>query len=86
MKDSIVKTEVDRMRLTRMISECISEHDETYDPHIIMNSDTFHAFKGDTGLRYDIFQTPTDRGRLGVFCGYKIFIDDEIPYGDVEVR
>jgi len=86
MKQTVIETKFDRMGLTRMISNCIAEHSEDYQPYIFISSDTFHAFKGDTGLRYDIFQEPVDRKNLGVFCGFKIFIDDDIPYGDVEVR
>lgn len=82
-KFSIVKT-LDIDKLNSEIKNYISINNEV-DPYIFMSNETKEAI-----IRHcdplGLLDTRPKKGRIGLYKGYRVFIDETKKYGDIEIR
>ena len=88
-KFSIAKT-IDVNRLTRQI-EIYEAQTGNENPYIFMNYDTIETIKNETLggiLNYPdtILSLKKSNGLIGYYQGYKVFKDDTLSFGEVELR
>ena len=82
-KFSIVKT-IDLEKLNIKIDGYIHKTGET-NPYIFMNRDTADAITCDVIPHIHISANRLS-GVMGRYCGYKVFMDNELKFGEVEIR
>lgn len=60
-----------------------------FDPYIFMNEDTARAIENEVGA-HDIVDSPNKRntknGIYATYSGYKVFINNDLRFGIVEIR
>ena len=87
-KFSIVK-EIDLNKLSRQIDDYRHETGEI-NPYIFANEETIRTMVkacSDCFDAADIFATLTLRGnRVGIFEGYKLYPNEDLEFGEVEIR
>ena len=88
-KFSIVK-EIDLNKLSRKIDEYRHETGEN-NPYIFANDETIRAMVNDCSdcfVAADVFATliSSGKGRVGTYEGYKLFPNEDLKYGEVELR
>lgn len=91
-KFSIIKI-IDLAKLDKEIKEYKRTHQWNEDPYIFMNESTAKAIESE--IKEDnvvIDDTLTNKiknsknGIYGIYVGYKIFIDNDLSFGIVEIR
>lgn len=87
MRASIIKTVVDTNKLNEMIG--IYENNFTDHPYLIMSKETADRLIN-TFLYDQAFSRKSDEnkshGYVGLYEGCKMFYDNDLAYGDIEIR
>jgi hypothetical protein len=85
MTFSIIK-ELDIDKLYRTIEKyCIAK--ETTTPYLFMNQETIDKLPTESSKPFYYLNTATSTmGYIGQFCGCKVFRDNSLRYGEVEIR
>ena len=84
-KFSIIQ-KIDMSELNRMIDEYKISTDET-NPYLFMNESTINVIPNADDTLYDLNQICAKvNGIAGYYSGYKIFKDDSLDFGEVEIR
>lgn len=84
-KFSIIQ-KIDINELDNMISKYTCLTGET-DPYLFMNKNTIDAIPtADDLLSNHRKTTAIVNGIVGCYCGYKVFRDDTLDFGEVEIR
>lgn len=87
-KFSIVRT-IDFEKLNYEINGCVALTGEK-NPYIFMNKDTIDAITSACEVThvhpYDAAYTTNREDCKGYYCGYKVFVDNDLKFGEVEVR
>ncbi len=82
---SIIAT-VDLSRIDEEITKCINLNGN-FDPYIFMSEDTARAIEYEVGA--DDFPSQRDTksgGMYATYSGYKVFINNDLRFGIVEIR
>lgn len=84
-KFSIVQ-KIDMTELDRIIDKYQCHTGET-NPYLFMNKSTIDAIPTVDDTLHDLYQiTAKINGLIGYYQGYKIFRDDTLDFGEVEIR
>ena len=88
-KFSIVK-EIDLNKLGRKIDDYRHETGENY-PYIFASSETIREMVNNSSSCFvaaDVFAalSSSGKGRVGTFEGYKLYPNEDLKYGEVELR
>lgn len=84
-KFSIIQ-KIDIVELDNMIEKYTCLTGET-NPYLFMNKNTIDAIPIANDTLYNLRQIcATVNGIAGYYCGYKIFRDDTLDFGEVEIR
>ena len=93
-KFSIIAT-IDFNKLDNEIGEYVKRNGN-FDPYIFMSEDTAEAIKNEYEVEYgldvkDINSNVNPKGDIkngvkAMYCGYKVFINNDLRYGIVEIR
>lgn len=86
-KFSIVRN-LDESRLTKEIVRYVNENEE--DPYIFMNKETIDDLECITPLgsyeKFDSCENKTKCGVMAIYRGFKIYENNDLKYGKVELR
>ena len=84
-KFSIIQ-KIDMNELDRMIDNYQCHTGET-NPYLFMNKSTIEAIPTVDDTLYNLRQICAKvNGIAGYYCGYKVFRDDTLDFGEVEIR
>lgn len=83
-KFSIIKT-IDLNKLCHEIDEYIMQTKELK-PYIFMHIDTIDAIDEASSTSFTNPSTPHYEGVIGYWEGYKIFVNNDLKFGEVEIR
>lgn len=86
---SIITT-INLDKLDSEINEYISQNGN-FDPYIFMNEDTANAIRQEIGADIldkdvNLNAKPLKDGIRATYCGYKVFINNDLKLGIVEIR
>lgn len=87
MKTNIIKTEIDRRKLQEEISafEIINNQPA----YLFMNEDTMNTITSDVVKECKPFASlndVNDSGKLATYQGNKCYVDNDLPFGEIEIR
>lgn len=84
MKVNVIKTEIDYLEISKTTSEvqCLINRE----PVIFMNDETAKQIEADAAKYFTISKSKTNKGHIVRYEGYKVFIDNDLEYGEIEVR
>lgn len=87
MKETFFIRTIDLDRLDYAIDRQWHKIDKT-DLYIFMNIDTYRSFYEEIQERLDMFTLPniSSRSPLGLYMGCKVFEDNTLEYGEIEIR
>ena len=82
----VVQHKIDYMKLGEQINNYYCEHNNS--PYIFMNEDTIDCIVKDTGLSSSPngLHWVNTKGLCGRFQGNKVFCDNTLSFGEVEMR
>jgi hypothetical protein len=84
-KISIIQ-KIDMTELDRIIDEYRC-HTGGTNPYLFMNKNTIDAIPTVDDTLHNLYEiTAMVNGLIGYYCGYKIFRDDTLDFGEVEIR
>ena len=83
-KFSITKTKIDINKLVTNIEEYSIVN--MTEPYIFMNKDTIDELTSQVGYKPDGLRVTQSSCMCGYFHGYKVFCDNTLSFGEVEVR
>ena len=83
-KFSIVKTKIDVNKLLNNIKDCSIINKEN--PYLFMNKDTIDELILQIRYKPNGFWETQSRGMCGYFQGHKVFCDNTLKFGEVEIR
>lgn len=83
-KLSIIRAEIDIDKLLNNIEEYFSIN--MIKPYLFMNKDTIDELISQTSCKPDIPWGVQSNNMCGYFRGYKIFCDNTLKFGEVEIR
>lgn len=78
-----IATVVNTSILDNEIAEYLKSNKEF--PYIFMNEDTANAITSDEAIP-NIKNVVYKNGIVGRYCGYKVFLDNYLNFGEVEIR
>ena len=80
----VVQHKIDYIKLDRQIDNYYIEHNNS--PYIFMNEDTIDCIVKDTGMSPNRLHGVNTKGLCGCFQGNKVFCDNTLSFGEVEMR
>ena len=80
----VVQHKIDYIKLDRQIDNYYIEHNNS--PYIFMNEDTIDCIVKDTGMSPNGLHGVNTKGLCGRFQGNKVFCDNTLSFGEVELR
>ena len=80
----VVQHKIDYIKLDRQIDNYYIEHNNS--PYIFMNGDTIDCIVKDTGMSPNGLHVVNTKGLCGRFQGNKVFCDNTLSFGEVEIR
>lgn len=80
----VVQHKIDYIKLDRQIDNYYIEHNNS--PYIFMNGDTIDCIVKDTGMSPNGLHGVNTKGLCGRFQGNKVFCDNTLSFGEVEIR
>ena len=80
----VVQHKIDYIKLDRQIDNYYIEHNNS--PYIFMNEDTIDCIIKDTGMSPNGLHGVNTKGLCGRFQGNKVFCDNTLSFGEVEMR
>lgn len=80
----VVQHKIDYIKLDRQIDNYYIEHNNS--PYIFMNEDTIDCIVKDTDLSSNGLHGVNTKGLCGRFQGNKVFCDNTLSFGEVEMR
>lgn len=80
----VVQHKIDYMELGKQIDNYYYEHNNS--PYIFMNEDTIGCIIKDTGMSPNGLHGVNTKGLCGRFQGNKVFCDNTLSFGEVEMR
>lgn len=80
----VVQHKIDYMELGKQIDNYYYEHNNS--PYIFMNGDTIDCIVKDTGMSPNGLHGVNTKGLCGRFQGNKVFCDNTLSFGEVEMR
>lgn len=83
-KFSIVKTKIDVNKLLNSIEEYSIINEEN--PYLFMNKDTIDELVSQIGYKSDGLWGIQSSSMCGYFQGHKVFCDNTLKFGEVEIR
>lgn len=89
MKSTIIETQIYTLKLDKDIQFFTATHG--FKPYLFMNKETCNAMEvpiikeGDC-ISIDREALKLENGYLAKYKGHKIIIDDDIPFGEVDIR
>lgn len=84
-KFSIIKT-INIDKLDNEINKYILEQNDNFEPYIFMSENTASVIAQEIGVNIVDNVKPLKDGIKAVYCGYKVFIDNDLELGTVEIR
>lgn len=84
MKFSIVKMNIDINKLSKQINTYTAMNNA--EPYIFMNKDTTDELIAKIGYKPDGLWGVQSNCMCGYFQGYKVFCDNTLSFGEVEIR
>lgn len=87
MKINIIKTEIDTRKLQQAINEFEIINDKS--AYLFMNEDTINAITSNIVEECNLLVSPDDVkdfGRLAEYQGNKCYVDNDLAFGEVEIR
>lgn len=80
----VVQHKIDYIKLDRQIDNYYIEHNNS--PYIFMNEDTIDCIVKYTGMSPNGLHGVNTKGLCGCFQGNKVFCDNTLSFGEVEMR
>lgn len=80
----ITKTKIDISKLFNHIQELFFANNMK--PYIFMNKDTIDEIISQVGYSSDVLMGSQSNYLCGYFRGYKVFCDNTLHFGEVEIR
>ena len=80
----VVQHKIDYMELWKQIDNYYYENNNS--PYIFMNRDTIDCIVKDTGMSPNGLHGVNTKGLCGCFQGNKVFCDNTLSFGEVEMR
>lgn len=87
MKANIIKTKIDYLQISKTTS--VVQSLTNREPIIFMNGETADRIKVDLEKNLTIYKDSSETNNNGYIArleGYKVFIDNDLKYGEIEVR
>lgn len=81
---SVLQSKIDYNKLNNKIDLYYMEHRNS--PYIFMNNETADSLISDVGLHPDGLMGVNEGGLCGSFRGSKVFCDNTLRFGEVELR
>lgn len=84
-----IMTTVDLAKLDSEITKYINQNGN-FNPYIFMNEDTINAIEKENDIDAEYLKDPQlkskYKGTIATYCGYKVFINNDLRFGMVEIR
>lgn len=80
----VVQHKIDYIKLDRQIDNYYIEHNNS--PYIFMNEDTIDCIVKDTEMSTNGLYDKNTKGLCGRFQSNKVFCDNTLSFGEVEMR
>lgn len=88
MKTNIINYKVDKRKLQEEINKYETINDRN--AYLFMNEDTMNAITSDVVKEYKAFFPVSHDmkgfGKIGVYQGNKCYVDNDLAFGEVEIR